>query len=82
MLKFYGQDLLHRGHAQPAQYPDSAAPSHPMDPNEHPTFDNLWTLGEFDVKGEPRVQGNRVDMGAFETSDVIFQNSFTANIEL
>lgn len=55
---------------------------HPLDPIEHPTFDNQRTLGEFDVREEARVQGNRVDMGAFETSDIIFKNSFSANIEL
>jgi len=49
---------------------------HPQPPTPlPPTFFDAWALGETDFQGNPRVQGAKVDMGAFET-ELIFANGF------
>ncbi len=42
-------------------------------------FENKWSLGDEDILSKLRVQGDRVDIGAFESSyfsDIIFWNGF------
>jgi len=52
---------------------------HPPQIPSPPNFLNAWQLGEIDFLGNPRVQGIKVDMGAFEAPprpDLIFVDGF------
>jgi len=67
--------------------PIPAANSQMIDVGRHPPnilpfpvpFTQAWLLGETDFQGNPRVQGAKVDMGAYEApppADLIFANGF------